>query len=65
MQEKSNRGLWGIIAVVLIVIALIAIGLQWQRQQAAKQEVLPKSPPAWFGQGAPGGAAPGGQTGSR
>lgn len=52
MEDKSKRTLMGVIAVVLIVIALVVVGLQWNKQQKAKQEVLPTERPSWFGGGA-------------
>jgi hypothetical protein len=65
MEDKSKRTLMGVIAVVLIVIALVVFGLQWNKQQKEKQQVLPTERPSWFGGGAPTGAptttAPSGQ----
>ncbi len=66
MENKGKRTLMGVIAVIAIVIALVAIGLQWNKQQKEKQNVLPTERPSWFGGGAgsPAGApaaAPSGQ----
>ncbi len=60
MADKGKRTMIGILAVVIIVIALVVIGLQWNKQQKEKQSVLPTERPSWFGggAGAPGGAAP-------
>jgi hypothetical protein len=52
MENPSKRTIIGIIAVVVIVVALVIIGLQWNRQQKEKQSVLPTERPAWFGGGA-------------
>lgn len=60
MEDKGKRTLMGVVAVILIVIALVAIGLQWRGQQKQKESVLPTQPPAWFGTGA-GTPAPSGQ----
>ncbi|MCS6829886.1 MAG: hypothetical protein RMM08_05440 [Armatimonadota bacterium] len=57
MANQGKRTMMGIIAAVIIVIALVVIGLQWSRQQKEKQEVLPTERPSWFGGGA---GAPGG-----
>jgi hypothetical protein len=59
MKSDSKRTMMGIIAVVIIVIALLAIGLQWGRQQREKQSVLPTERPAWFGGGATSGTPSG------
>ncbi|GIV16854.1 MAG: hypothetical protein KatS3mg022_2289 [Armatimonadota bacterium] len=56
MEKQGKRTLMGVIAVVLIVIALVVIGLQWNKQQKEKQSTLPTQPPPWFGAGAPTGA---------
>ena len=66
MEEKGKRTLMGVIAVIIVVIALVAIGLQWNKQQKEKQSVLPTERPSWFGggSGSPAGApaaAPSGQ----
>lgn len=60
MADKGKRTMIGILAAVIIVIALVVIGLQWNKQQKEKQSVLPTERPSWFGggAGAPGGAAP-------
>lgn len=55
MDDKGKRTMIGIVAVVIIVIALVVIGLQWGRQQKQKQEVLPTERPSWFGGGSPTG----------
>ncbi|MGC8784255.1 MAG: hypothetical protein ACP5RN_07705 [Armatimonadota bacterium] len=57
MGNQNKRTLMGVIAVIIIVIALVAIGLQWSRQQKEKQSVLPTERPPWFGGG--GGASTG------
>lgn len=64
MENKGKRTMMGIIAVVIIVIALVVIGLQWNKQQKEKQSVLPTERPSWFGggAGAPGSTAPTGST---
>ncbi len=54
MEDKGKRTMMGIIAAVLIVIALVVIGLQWGKQQKEKQQVLPTERPSWFGGGAGG-----------
>jgi hypothetical protein len=54
MENKGKRTMMGVIAIVIIVIALVVIGLQWGKQQREKQSVLPTERPAWFGGG--GGA---------
>lgn len=66
MEDRGKRTLMGVIAVIIIVIALLAIGLQWNKQQKEKQSVLPTERPSWFGGGggSPAGAptaAPSGQ----
>ncbi|MCS7310975.1 MAG: hypothetical protein RMM06_11290 [Armatimonadota bacterium] len=58
MDGKNRRTLLGVVAVILILIALVAIGLQWQGQRRERESVLPKEPPSWFGTGA---GAPSGQ----
>lgn len=55
MQDKGKRTLMGVIAVIIIVVALVVIGLQWGKQQKEKQSVLPTDRPSWFGGG---GSAP-------
>jgi hypothetical protein len=52
MEDKGKRTMMGIIAVVIIVVALVVIGLQWGKQQKEKQQVLPTERPSWFGGGA-------------
>ncbi|MER3472913.1 MAG: hypothetical protein C4335_02520 [Armatimonadota bacterium] len=52
MQDKGKRTLMGVIAVIIIVVALVVIGLQWNKQQKQKQSVLPTERPSWFGGGA-------------
>lgn len=52
MQDKGKRTLMGVIAVIIIVVALVVIGLQWNKQQKEKQGVLPTERPSWFGGGA-------------
>ncbi len=52
MEKQGKRTLMGVIAVIIIVIALVAIGLQWNKQQKEKQSVLPTERPSWFGGGA-------------
>jgi len=66
MDDKGRRTLLGVVAAVLILIALVVMGLQWRGQQKQKESVLPTQPPSWFGTGAgtPGTApapAPSGQ----
>lgn len=51
MNDKGKRTLIGVIAVILIVVALAVIGLQWGKQQKEKQDVLPTERPSWFGGG--------------
>ncbi|MGQ9879604.1 MAG: hypothetical protein ACUVSV_01905 [Armatimonadota bacterium] len=52
MQDKGKRTLMGVIAVIIIVVALVVIGLQWGKQQKEKESVLPTQRPSWFGGGA-------------
>lgn len=52
MQDKGRRTLIGVIAVVIIVVALVVIGLQLGKQQKEKENLLPTQRPSWFGGGA-------------
>lgn len=52
MQDKGRRTLIGVIAVVIIVVALVVIGLQLGKQQKEKKNLLPTQRPSWFGGGA-------------
>jgi len=65
MDNQGKRTMMGIIAAIIIVVALVVIGLQWNKQQKEKQSVLPTERPSWFGggAGAPGGAPAAGTSG--
>lgn len=60
MDNKGKRTLMGVVAVIIIVIALVVIALQWNKQQKEKQSALPTERPSWFGggAGAPTGGTP-------
>lgn len=53
MENQAKRTLIGVIAAIIIVVALAVIGFQWNKAQKERQSVLPTERPAWFGGGAP------------